>query len=946
MTALASGDFTQFFEELHNKRPFPWQATLAEQVCAEGWPDVIDLPTASGKTACLDIALFALAVKEMPRRIFFVVDRRVVVNEAFLRMQRVSNRLTSAKEGIAARVAAKLRELAADSTGCPLDVYELRGGIYRDVSWVRSPLQPTVIASTVDQVGSRLLFRGYGVSPSAQPIHAALIANDALIFLDEAHCSRAFAQTLGAIRRYRNDEWAETPLKRPFAFVEMTATPSASRSSVRFSLTRADRDDSEMRRRLFTVKPTALRVEKGRANDLTAVARAVTAEACRLAEQTGARRIAIMVNRIATARKTFELLGEKVPLDQIHLLIGRMRPIDREELIEKLAPLKAGSARTDSGPRRFVVSTQCLEVGADLDFDVLVSECASVDALLQRFGRLDRLGELGGRARGCIVIPAGAVDAKEPDAIYGESLKRTWHWLSELSSEAPEVNMGIESLDSDRLTVAQHLRRLSEEAASLLRWLGPDAPVLLPAHLDALVQTSPSPYVTPEVALFLHGAEEGSPEIQVVWRADLNGLDPQDWQEVVSLCPPVSLEAMPVRLTEFKRWMTGSPDVSPVAADLEGFGSGEDLDEQGTEILIWRGDQSETSRKASDVRPGDTVVLPLSRGGWEILGHIPEPVRDLADSAILNARRRICIRIHPELWPPALFPADMETLSAGDWVTRLRESLQGESETVGLTARLEIVELAEKRKDLEVIPYPFGKGAVLRSKHRIPMPKFSCAGGGSEEDSGHDEISREGAAVALEEHGVDVRKEAVKFARSLAPDFAEMFGTVADFHDSGKADLRFQAMLYGGDRMAAAYAPEPLAKGAMLAGTSFRAARERSGLPPDFRHELLSLHFAKAGCQSHADLELILHLIGSHHGYCRPFAPFVLDPHGPDVQWREYRVCGCERDGEAAHRLASGVARRFWSFTRRFGWWGGAYLEAIFRLGDWTASAREAENTP
>src|SRR6266478_2757098 len=90
----------------------------------------------------------------------------------------------------------------------------------------RTPLQPTVIASTVDQVGSRLLFRGYGVSDGSKPIHAGLVGNDSLVLLDEAHCVRPFSQTMEAVGRYRG--WHDNDAPRsPFEFVTMTATPAA-----------------------------------------------------------------------------------------------------------------------------------------------------------------------------------------------------------------------------------------------------------------------------------------------------------------------------------------------------------------------------------------------------------------------------------------------------------------------------------------------------------------------------------------------------------------------------------------------------------------------------------------------------------------------------------------------------------------------------------------------
>src|SRR5208283_502160 len=149
-------------------------------------------------------------------RVFMTVDRRVIVDEAFEHSLNLARKLNDAKTGILREVADRLRRLMPPGDkNEPLACVQLRGGIYRDDAWARTPTQPTIIASTVDQIGSRLLYRGYGLRAGyAWPVHAGLAANDSLIILDEAHCANPFRQTLAAIGRYRDR--AEVPLSNPF----------------------------------------------------------------------------------------------------------------------------------------------------------------------------------------------------------------------------------------------------------------------------------------------------------------------------------------------------------------------------------------------------------------------------------------------------------------------------------------------------------------------------------------------------------------------------------------------------------------------------------------------------------------------------------------------------------------------------------------------------------
>ncbi len=164
----------------------------------------------------------------------------------------------------------------------------------------------------------------------------------------------------------------------------------------------------------------------------------------------------------------------------------------------------------------------------------------------------------------------------------------------------------------------------------------------------------------------------------------------------------------------------------------------------------------------------------------------------------------------------------------------------------------------------------------------------------------------------------------------------------ARFHDIGKADPRFQSWLRGG---------EPFAPGDTIwaksgANGNNRRARERArwlaGYPRGGRHELQSvalLEGASGPGGEEMDRELLLHLIASHHGRCRPFAPVVEDRAPVEVRYGDLRAT-------SDHGLAaagSGVSERFWKLTRRYGWWGLAYLEMLVRLADQRESEREQQ---
>jgi CRISPR-associated endonuclease/helicase Cas3 len=789
-----------------------------------------------------------------------------------------------------------------------------------------------------------------------KPIHAGLLGNDVLYLLDEVHLSAPFRETLTAISQ-RYGAWAERKAGRPITVVEMSATPGRP-SDGTFQLEADDVRHPVLSRRLQATKPTILTQVAARA-----FIGEVEKHVAPLATQAGTT-VAVVVNRVATAREVHERLRAVVKAADVHLLTGRMRPLDRDALeLNLFERIRAGRRRDPNQRPVVVVATQCIEAGANFDFDALVTECASLDALRQRFGRLDRLGELDGRARGVVIAQTHTLD---DDPVYGSALGTTWRWLNESPGG---VDFGISGLSVP-----------PDAAERGLLAPKPHAPILLPSHLDAWVQTSPMPTPDPDVALWLHGPERGVADVQVIWRADLTAellrlaRDDQNpsrfaAEEVllgaVQAVPPASGEAMPVPYSAVKRWLNGrsEPDVFDVegARDIVPDDDWKEKTERATQpALVWRGDDSKII-DADELRPGDTIVVPTAYGGiasgtWAALAQ--ETILDLAEIAILRQRGRAQLRLHAEVTaglfgtagprPPVPQPRDREDLddraNVLEWLTAVQtEQLGGD---VARLLRFLIAESTKRGLRIERLPLGIndedGEYFLVSARSRLTFD-------GGEVSTEDDQASFTGVAIPLEQHLGGVGDTAKEFATRLGlpADIEADMRLAGRWHDVGKVDPRFQRLLHGGSEFKTRVAKEPLAKSAMSMNDRRvrQLAQLRSGYPRGTRHELMSLALMASADAELAplanDWELVQHLVASHHGRCRPLAPWVPDPAPVEVKWLFDGVAVARSSAHELARLDSGVGERFWRLVRRYGWWGLAWLEAILRLGDHRRSEEE-----
>lgn len=901
--------FAEFFKHLHNCEPFPWQERLAKEIRENGKPPAaLNLPTASGKTAIIDIWLWCLYKdiaenkpdkRRIPLRLFYIVDRRIIADAAFERAEKIKEKLQEAESGILRKVADGLKTFYPN--GSPLETAILRGGMALERNWCKSPAQPMVCCGTVDMIGSRLLFRGYGLSPGQRPIDAGLVGRDAMIVLDEAHISQPFEKALKSVKEFSN-----------LQTVSMSATGNENTGV--FNLEPQDLGNEVFTQRFTKKKPVSLvQAKSGKIDDLVKKLAEQAKSVCD--SKPGV--IAVIANTVDVARETFKLLEKEENTEAI-LLTGRSRPLDREALIEKHKHRLFAESKKDGETPLYVVATQCIEVGADFDFDAMVTEIAPLDSLIQRFGRLNRLGN-SDSAKGVIVAPPLKENKRtkvlsfgkreEQTPFYGNAPSKTWEKMVDEFGENGEMDFSSSEM--------KNLQEKWEKDLNNLRAPRSDAPAMAPEYIDILSRTSVEQFAEPDVSLFLHG-ESQSADVQVVWRGDVpekpdeTALKPL--RRVLSHLPPQVEEAVSLSLRNFKNWMAN--DNTDTLADVEGGKSEVEYEKTGTDVMRWRGyEKDEEDRlelvSSRDIKPGDVVVLPSKHGGCDEFGWNPkskEEVRDIAKET-RGRRRTFAFRVHPDC-------CDCDK----QW-NEIKEEFEYDSRKI-----------AEKlfgiKNPESCVRVEYGetqeKGFALLIRETAPKQ------------------NRSGEVVGLEDHNKDVARIAEEFAKGsgLSVEEVDAIKIASEWHDAGKAEIRWQKWAKDGK--------EENGQTAKPLTDLSPKAWEKAGLSSGERHEYWSYLLAKTYLEKRPENEkdLILHLIASHHGNARPFP---LPPKDGGELARKAENKEVEYNGakaEVAHslwKLDSGFASRFAKLNKKYGYWKLAYLEAILRLADYEQSKRETK---
>ncbi len=887
-------DFEEKFESLTSFAPLPWQTRLYfEFFERQQIPDSVDIPTGLGKTAV--VALWLIAIRAglaVPRRLIYVVDRRAVVDQA-------------------TRFVEQLREMAALPDGGQLPISTLRGQHADNREWLDDPARPAIVVGTVDMIGSRLLFEGYGVSRKMRPYHAAMLGADTLVVLDEAHLLPPFERLLssieqrqaGALGAKRADDRALIPRLR---LLSLSATGRAN-DGVLFALQEADfsgdNPAARITRQRLNAKKTLVLAECNRGELVQTLVDKAWAlsdsakSAARYLVFCDVRKDAEAVR--AALQKKIDTAGPEHQPD-VELLVGGRRGYERRAAENRLESMGFIDGKNTAQGARFLVATSAGEVGVDMDADHMICDLVAWDRIVQRLGRVNRRGD--GDAR-IFVFDAGLPNLKFTDV---EKRRETlmMRQVRALLATLPTLEEGCDASPDALRTLKQNvdddLVQIISEASTPTPW----RPALTRPLLDAWAMTSlPQHTGRPEVAPWLRGWTNDDPQTAVVWRAHLPVPDEAEkarrWERDVTdyfeAAPAHVLEKLETETFRATQWL------STRAKKLH-------------KALVNRKKREDapTDPEREILSAGEIVAMTLSSAGDRVKTYSLQALndfdkkrleRELIDKTLvvdariggLSAEGMLAAKQDggPE-WLAKTWLADRQPLDserAPTW--RVQKGPQGEDWTPPSGWQAVYRCVLKRNAD----------GDVVES---LDVYKLR-----------HSQSTEEARALAthnqsLKEHQNRAERQAGLLAEGLGlPErYAAILQRAARLHDEGKQADRWQNA-FNAPRDGTTYAKTTGPVNVhMLDG---------------YRHEFGSLHYLgdRIDDLNEADRDLVLHLIAAHHGNARPTISTRGCDHAPP---------------SLLEQQAGAVAKRFARLQRRWGPWGLAWWETLLRAADQQAS--------
>lgn len=920
---------TRTFEELtaaegERHPPFRWQTRLLRRLLDANPPRFVDVPTGLGKTATMALWLIALSEgAELPRRLVYVVDRRAVVDQATRFAERLRSNMPS-----------DLAEKLGLDAEMGLPISTLRGGFADNRDWLEDPSKPAIVVGTIDMVGSRLLFEGYGVSRRMRPYHAGLLGVDAFVLLDEAHLCPPFEALLRQVESHRDGKLGPVggadSVTPAFRLMSLSATgrhSSARSYEAVFRLAAEDRAEPVVEQRLTArkrLKVTELTAGTSLAGALAARAVEIGCDApfSRVLVYCDRRRDAVEVKTsIDQECRRRHTSGELAEEHRSELLVGERRVRERSTLEAWLHDhgLLGDGGQRPSAPI-FLIATSAGEVGVDLNADHMVCDLVAYERMVQRLGRVNRRG---GAARSA-TIDVLALPPELKGSVPREAKEAAARGFD---ARLVPLRQLPEGEDGRRDASPAAITDMKAKHADIVRAATTPAPLypeLTRPLLDAWSLTSLKRHEgRPEVAPWLRGwVDDEEPQTSVVWRRYLPFVR-TDGQATVP----------PAMVAEYFQ-------VAPVHAT-------EKLEATSSRVFDWLlGRSKRVAKRPADHEPaigdGEVVVILIDRAG-EHLAHLKlRELRRLAAPAksLQRGEQRQRDQSKKEwrdrLLPGAILVADARLGGVADgMLDEKRETMAATADadegwrstgdpTLGTSQPLIgfLVEKVDGGDDEEGIEPPdqgnwrpihtFETDLDARGVARSRLFVYKWPDDASDEDY----RSVLSAPQSLRGHSEQVARHAQDLARGLElpEDEVEALVTAARLHDDGKAAARWQNAMNA-----------PRDEGRPYAKTS---GGGNPRLLEGYRHEFGSLLKAEIQHLPGGERDLILHLIAAHHGHARP----TISP------------AGCEDAPPSVLEAKAGdAALRFVRLQKRYGPWGLAWREAILRAADQSASREWSE---